>query len=290
MLKQPGKIVLVTGGTGSFGKGFVRLLLKKPWVRMVRVFSRDEHKQREMRAALGSSRISYYIGDVRDRDRLYRAMDGAHWVVHAAALKQAPLGETEPQEFIKTNVQGSLNVIEACWLENVERAILISTDKAVEPINLYGATKMCAERSFLSADKTRGTKKTRFSVVRYGNVAGTAGSVIPIYRSIPIGEPTPIFDPEATRFWITLEDANKFVLDSLLKMKGGEVFIPKMKSVRVVDIARAIRPYSKIKVLGPREGDKPHEVLSVNGHRYSSDKNEFLSIGEIRKYANSHSS
>lgn len=278
------KAVLITGGTGSFGKGFVKLLVKQPDIKMARVLSRDEHKQRLMRLDIQSDRVSYYIGDVRDKERLKRAMDGVDWVIHAAALKQAPLGEIEPQEFIKTNVLGTLNVIESALDCDVEKVILISTDKAVEPINLYGATKMCAERSILQADKMRGLKRTRFACTRYGNVAGTSGSVIPLFLGLEEETATPICDPRATRFWITLEDANQFVLNSLLNMEGGEVFIPQLKSVRIIDIAAALRPDKHCIIIGLRPGDKLHEVLSVDGRRYSSDNNDFLTVSEIREH------
>lgn len=282
------KTVFITGGTGSFGQGFVKLLLSDPDISMVRVFSRDEHKQRVMRSSIVSDRISYYIGDVRDKDRLKRAMDGSHWVVHAAALKQAPLGEIEPQEFIKTNVLGTINVIEAALDAGVERALMISTDKAVLPINLYGATKMCAEKSFLRADDLQrqscpaGSRPTRFACTRYGNVAGTSGSIVPLLMSLKDDEPTPIYDPNATRFWITLHDANVFVLNCLKSMEGGEVFLPDMKAASVLDIAEAIRPGKPIKVLGPRPGDKTHELLSPD-LSYSSDRVPRMTIDEIRR-------
>lgn len=281
------KIVFLTGGTGSFGQGFVSHLLNDREVSMVRVYSRDEHKQTEMRKYFQNDRVSFYIGDIRDMGRLVDAMDGSNYVVHAAALKQAPMGEIEPQEFIKTNILGSMNVVNAALALGVEKAILISTDKAVEPINLYGATKMCAERIFIQADKMRGTRLTRFGCTRYGNVAGTKGSIIPLLMSLGPNEPSIIYDPEATRFWITLEDAYEFVLDSLKEMEGGEIFIPRLKSVRVKDIVEAVRGQKPIVIRGPRIGDKRHEVLDVNyttGERYSSDKNEFLSVFDIREH------
>lgn len=281
-------IVFLTGGTGSFGRGFVKHLLEDPDISMVRIYSRDEHKQREMRKQFQSDRVSFFIGDVRDRERLQDAMDGSHWVVHAAALKQAPIGEIEPQEFVKTNILGSMNVVNAAMNLNLAKVILVSTDKAVEPINLYGASKMCAERIFVQADKMRGTKRTRFACTRYGNVAGTAGSIIPILLDLKDNEPSIIYDEEATRFWITLDEANKFVFESIREMKGGEIFIPKLKSVRVKDIFEAIRPGREVVKRSPRLGDKRHEVLYVNyttNERYSSDHNEFISIEEIRDYA-----
>lgn len=261
--------VLITGGTGSFGKGFVDLLLSRG--HHVRVYSRCEHKQREMGGKYSGQDIAFYIGDIRDRDRLTRAMDGADLVVHAAALKQAPLGEVEPSEFIKTNIGGSENVVLASQDAGVAKCLLISTDKAVEPINLYGATKMCAERIFLQADRMRGTKKTRFALTRYGNVVGTAGSVVPYFRSLPPGTKTPITHPECTRFWITLADANQFVYQSLGVMTGGEVFIPSMRSVNIVDLANAIRPNEGVQIVGLRPGDKIHESISIDPRLASND-------------------
>lgn len=276
------KIIFLTGGTGSFGLSFVKHLLDDPDVSMVRIFSRDEHKQREMRDRFKTDRVSFFIGDVRDKDRLIDAMIHSHFVVHAAALKQAPIGEIEPQEFIKTNILGSINVITASKLCGIEKCLLLSTDKAVEPINLYGATKMCAERAFLQADALRGLSRTRFACTRYGNVAYSKGSIIPILESLSPLEPSVIYDANATRFWIDLNEANKFVLESLKKMSGGEIFIPKLKSVRIVDIVEAIRPGCPVVVGNPRPGDKTHEVLSINGRRYQSNENEFMSVEDIR--------
>jgi UDP-N-acetylglucosamine 4,6-dehydratase len=281
MNSWPGsKTVLITGGTGSFGKGFANLLLQQEDIKMVRIFSRDEHKQRQLRQEISSDRISFYIGDIRDKDRLYRAMDGVDWVVHAAALKQSPLGEIEPEEFIKTNVTGSIAVKDAAIDAKVKKCLLISSDKAVEPINLYGASKMCAERVFQQADAMRGTSETRFAFTRYGNVVGTAGSVVPYYASLPANRPTPVTHVGATRFWITLPSANQFVLDCLRRMVGGECFIPKMKSVRIIDLARAMRPDVATQLTGLRPGDKIHELVSSDP-RQSSGENEFLTPDEI---------
>lgn len=280
------KIVFLTGGTGSFGQGFVSHLLQDQEVSMVRVFSRDEHKQRAMRERFRHERVSFFIGDVRDKDRLLDAMESSDWVVHAAALKQAPLGEIEPQEFVKTNIQGSINVVQAAFEVGAERALLVSTDKAVEPINLYGATKMCAERVFVQADACRGARKTRFACTRYGNVANTNGSIIPILLGLPAGQPATVYDPQATRFWISLDEANRFVLKSLREMQGGETFIPRLKAVRVTDIVKAVRPDSPMVVGHPRAGDKRHEVLDMDpatGYRYSSDAAEMMTVEEIRE-------
>lgn len=282
-----GKIVFLTGGTGSFGQAFTARLLKDSRISMVRIFSRDEHKQAKMRRDF-PDRVSFFIGDIRDEARLIDAMQDSNYVVHAAALKQAPLGEIEPGEFIKTNIFGSMNVISASRKCGVEKSIFISSDKAVEPWNLYGATKMCAERLFIQADAMRGLSQTRFAMTRYGNVAWTNGSIIPTLMSLPSDEPTPIYDDKATRFWITLDKATDFVFKSLMSMRGGEIFIPPMKSARVVDIAQAVRPDKPIKILGSRHGDKRHEVISVNGTRKTSDLNEFMTIEEIRKDALDH--
>lgn len=280
------KIIFLTGGTGSFGQAFTKYALNDPDVAMIRIYSRDEHKQREMRKRFPQDRVSFFVGDVRDKDRLLDAMESSHWVIHAAALKQAPLGEIEPQEFIKTNILGSMNVIQASFALDVEKALLISTDKAVEPINLYGATKMCSERLFIQADACRGGRQTRFACTRYGNVAGTAGSIIPILKGLNANEHPVVYDPNATRFWITLEQACEFVMSRLKTMKGGELFIPKLKSVRVTDIVRAICPERAFVVSRPRQGDKTHEILESreDGSRYSSDNNEFLTVEEIRHY------
>ncbi len=271
------KSVLITGGTGSFGRGFASLLLDSGY--HVRVFSRCEHKQREMALKLPWAR--YYIGDIRDKDRLVRAMDGVDYVVHAAALKQSPLGEIEVDEFVKTNVAGSINVADAAIQAGVSKCLLISSDKAVEPINLYGNTKMTAERLFLTRDRMRGTTKTRFAFTRYGNVAGTAGSVVPFYLSLPKGTRTPLTDPNSTRFWITLKDANKFVLESLEKMEGGEVFIPSMKSVYIRDLARLLRPGEDVNIIGLRPGDKLHETITLEPNKITSEINVFMTDAEI---------
>ncbi len=215
--------------------------------------------------------ISFFIGDVRDRARLDKAMRDVDWVVHAAALKQAPLGETEPREFILTNIEGSQHVADAAEAAGVARCLLISTDKAVEPINLYGATKMCAERIFSQADRMRGTGWTRFAFTRYGNVVGTAGSVVPFFRSLKPGTPTPVTDSAATRFWITLKDANQFVYDSISNMEGGEVFIPKMGAVNIYELAKTMRPGERIDLVGLRPGDKVHETISMEPRLTSND-------------------
>ena len=277
------KTLLITGGTGSFGVPFVKAALRYSHIRHIRVYSRDEHKQLAMKDAIGSDRVSYFVGDIRDSHRLSRVMEGVDWVVAAAALKQAPLGEVYGSEFAKTNIEGSSNTIDACLDNRVERCLFISTDKAVEPINLYGATKMVAEKLFVQADRHRGQHRTRFACTRYGNVASSRSTLVPILLSLPDDAPSPVTEPEATRFWITLPNANQFVLDTLHAMEGGRIYFPRLKSVRVIDVVEALRPGKPIKYIGHREGDKLHEVLTVDGERYSSGDNELMTIDEIRR-------
>ena len=277
------KTVFITGGTGSFGQGFIKMLLDETDVYMVRNYSRDEHKQKELIEKFGRDRFSTYIGDIRDKDRLKRTLENVDWVVHAAALKTAPLSEIEGYEFVKTNINGTINVIEACIDLDIDRVLFISSDKAVEPLNLYGATKMVAEKLFIQANTLKGLHKTKFSFVRYGNVMPARGTIIPKFLALKSNEKVPITNINATRFWITLEDANKFVLSCLIDMTGGETYIPVLKSVRIVDVAKAVCPNKEIEIIGNRQGDKLHEVLSLEP-RYSSDINDFLTIEEIRNY------
>jgi UDP-N-acetylglucosamine 4,6-dehydratase len=257
-----GKVVLVTGGTGSFGRKFIEVMLNEYHPSKVIVFSRDELKQHEMRLG-GFDHLSlrYFIGDVRDQERLRRAMHGVDILVHAAALKQVPACEYNPMEAVKTNILGSSNVIEAAIDANVERVLALSTDKAVNPINLYGATKLAAEKLFIQSNAYAGGTATRFSCVRYGNVAGSRGSVIPMFvRQRENGKLT-ITDERMTRFWISMEQGVRFVIGCIEQMYGGEVFIPKLPSVKVVDLARAIAPQAKLEIIGIRPGEKLHEVL-----------------------------
>lgn len=256
-----GKTVLITGGTGSFGRAFVRRVLKEDVHKLI-VFSRDELKQHEMQKDFTDPRLRYFIGDVRDSARLHRALDMVDVVVHAAALKQVPAGEYNPLEFVKTNVMGAANVIDAAIDRNVEKVVALSTDKAVAAINLYGATKLCADRLFLAANSYSGLHPTRFSVVRYGNVVGSRGSVVPIFKGYAgTGEPIPITDRRMTRFWITLEQAVEFVLQSLDEMHGGEIFVPKIPAASILDIKEAIAPANSYTVTGIRPGEKLHEAL-----------------------------
>jgi UDP-N-acetylglucosamine 4,6-dehydratase len=256
-----GKTVLVTGGTGSFGQKFTEIVLKKHDPRKLIIFSRDEMKQYEMAKVYNDSRIRYFIGDVRDPVRLNRAFKGVDIVVHAAAIKIVPTAEYNPFEAVNTNILGAENVINAAIDSGVSRVIALSTDKAVNPVNLYGATKLCAEKMFVAANNYVGKAETRFSVVRYGNVFGSRGSVIPFFKECAKTGVIPITDERMTRFWITLEQGVGLVLSSLAEMQGGEAFIPKIPSMKIVDLAQAVAPQCKIKVIGIRPGEKLHETL-----------------------------
>ena len=256
------KVILVTGGTGSFGKKFIEIVLKEYTPAKLIVFSRDEQKQHEMRqAGFDHPNLRYFIGDIRDYQRLRRAFEGVDFVVHAAALKQVPACEYNPMEAVKTNILGSSNVIDAALDANVEKVIALSTDKAVNPINLYGATKLAAEKLFVQSNAYAGGRKSRFACVRYGNVVGSRGSVVPVFlRQRDEGVIT-ITDERMTRFWISLEQGVRFVIQCLEEMHGGEVFVPKIPSMKVVDLAKVVAPQAKINVIGIRPGEKLHEVL-----------------------------
>lgn len=256
------QVVLVTGGTGSFGKQFVETMLKQYQPHKLIIFSRDELKQHEMRVGgFDHPALRYFIGDVRDVERLRRAMQGVDIVVHAAALKQVPACEYNPMEAIKTNILGSSNVIEAALDSGVKRVLALSTDKAVNPVNLYGATKLAAEKLFVQSNAYAGGGETRFSCVRYGNVVGSRGSVVPIFiRQRQSGRLT-VTDERMTRFWLTLEQGVRFVIDCIEQMRGGEVFVPKIPSTRIIDLARVIAPQAQLEVVGIRPGEKLHEVL-----------------------------
>lgn len=258
-------VVLITGGTGSFGQRFVKTTLERYSPQRLIVFSRDEMKQYEMKQripALEHPALRFFIGDVRDRNRLYRAFDGVDIVIHAAALKQVPVCEYNPFEAIQTNVLGAANVVDAAIDRGVKRVIALSTDKAANPVNLYGATKLCSDKVFIAANHYSGEHETRFSVVRYGNVMGSRGSVIPFFmKKQREKEILPITDPRMTRFWITLQGGVDFVLDSLDRMKGGEIFVPKLPSMNIMDLATAIAPECETKIVGIRPGEKLHEVM-----------------------------
>jgi UDP-N-acetylglucosamine 4,6-dehydratase len=257
------KSILITGGTGSFGKQYVSTLLAKHRPRRLVIYSRDELKQYEMAQDYNQACMRYFLGDVRDVERLTQAMNGVDYVIHAAALKQVPAAEYNPMECVKTNIHGAENVIRAAIASGVEKVIALSTDKAANPINLYGATKLVSDKLFVAANNVVGGHRTRFSVVRYGNVVGSRGSVVPFFRKL-IGEGVrelPITDPRMTRFWITLQQGVDFVLRNFKRMHGGEIFVPKIPSVRLVDLAHAMAPDLPLKVVGIRPGEKLHEVM-----------------------------
>ena len=254
--------ILVTGGTGSFGKKFIEIIQRDFHPKKVIVFSRDELKQHEMRmAGFDQPNMRYFIGDVRDRERLRRAMHGVDIVVHAAALKQVPACEYNPMEAIKTNILGSSNVIEAALDAGVKKVLALSTDKAVNPVNLYGATKLAAEKLFVQSNAYAAGTATRFSCTRYGNVVGSRGSVVPVFLKQRESGRLTVTDPRMTRFWLSLEQGVRFVIRCIEQMEGGEVFVPKLPSTKVTDLAKAIAPEAEIEVIGIRPGEKLHEVL-----------------------------
>ena len=261
-MKWQESVVLVTGGTGSFGQKFTDILLREHNPQAIRIFSRGELLQYEMRLKFGDDpRLRFFIGDVRDRERVYRATSGANVVVHAAALKQVPTAEYNPIEAVRTNIDGAVNVIDAVIDNGVERVLAISTDKAVQPVNLYGATKLVMERLFTQANVYTGAKRSRFSCVRYGNVVGSRGSVVPLFLKQRESGVVTITDEKMTRFWITLEQGVRFVIDCIERMKGGEIFVPKIPSMKITDLADAIAPGTRREVTGIRPGEKLHEIL-----------------------------
>ena len=255
--------ILITGGTGSFGKKFVQIVLENYKPKELIIFSRDELKQFEMSQRWSLKKypfLQYVLGDVRDKERLMRVFHGMDYIIHAAALKQVPAAEHNPSEYIKTNIIGSMNVIDAAISNNVKKVIGLSTDKACNPINLYGATKLCADKLFVAANVSSGLN-TRFTVVRYGNVLGSRGSVIPFFKERAQTGVLPITDPRMTRFWITLDQAVHFVIKSLELSKGGEIFVPRIPSMKIVDLTKAIAPDCKQEIVGIRSGEKLHETL-----------------------------
>jgi len=258
-----GKSILITGGTGSFGKQYVRTLLSRYKPKKIIIYSRDELKQFEMQQEYNAPCMRYFIGDVRDKERLMLAMKGVDFVIHAAALKQVPAAEYNPMECIKTNVNGAENVISAAIENEVFRVIALSTDKAANPVNLYGATKLCSDKLFVAANNIVGAEMPRFAVVRYGNVVGSRGSVVPFFEKlIAQGKTTiPITDEKMTRFWITLQQGVDFVLKNFARMQGGEIFVPKIPSVRITDLARAMAPEADYEIIGIRPGEKLHETM-----------------------------
>jgi UDP-N-acetylglucosamine 4,6-dehydratase len=256
-----GKTVLVTGGTGSFGKAFVTKVLQDDEVTKLIVFSRDELKQFEMAEKINSPKLRYFLGDVRDYQRLLRATDGVDLIVHAAAMKQIPASEYNPMEAIKTNVMGAENIVNAAIENGIQRVVALSTDKAANPANLYGATKLCSDKLMIAGNVLAGSRDTRFSAVRYGNVLGSRGSVIPFFLDRAKLGSIPITDDRMTRFWLTIQEGVNFVLDSFERMHGGEIFVPKIPSFKVTDVARVVCPGIPTEVIGIRPGEKLHEVM-----------------------------
>jgi UDP-N-acetylglucosamine 4,6-dehydratase len=282
-----GKTLLITGGTGSFGKACVKYLLTNHKLQAIRIYSRDELKQWQMAQQYKKydtdNVLRFFIGDVRDKTRLSRGMNGVDLVIHAAALKQVPACEYNPIEAIRTNIEGAINVIDAALDNRVEKVIALSTDKASQPINLYGATKLCSDKLFIHANNYVGISKTKFAVVRYGNVMGSRGSVIPLFKKQAKNGVLTITDKRMTRFWISLEEAVTFVLTSFTIMQGRELFIPKIPSMKIIDLAQVLAPKAKIEITGIRPGEKLHESLisaDENGNTYDlGDRYLLLPIG-----------
>lgn len=279
------KTILITGGTGSFGRVCAKRLLTDTKCNKVIIFSRDEWKQWEMQQSGGpfdDPRIRYFLGDIRDPERLHRAFNEVDIVIHAAALKQVPAAEYNPTEFVKTNVLGAINIINAAIDQNVKTVLALSTDKAVNPVNLYGATKLCADKVFVAGNVYVGARKTpTFSVVRYGNVINSRGSVIPFWRKLVEegAKELPMTDDRMTRFFVTLEQSVDFVLDSCSRAQGGEIFVPKIPSMKITDLAKAIAPNTPVKIIGIREGEKLHEsLISVEDSKHTHDFPDYFVI------------
>ena len=282
------KSILITGGTGSFGKCFVKNLLKNYKTERIIIYSRDELKQFEMMQKFNDPVMRYFIGDVRDVNRLSRAMNHVDYVIHAAALKQVPAAEYNPMECIKTNIHGAQNVIRAAIENNVSKVVALSTDKAANPINLYGATKLCSDKLFVAANNMVGKQDIKFGVVRYGNVVGSRGSVVPFFQNLidnKVGE-FPITHVDMTRFWISLQQGVDLVLNAFRRMHGGEIFVPKIPSVKIVDLAKAMAPDFKQKVIGIRPGEKLHEIMcpSDDSHLTLEFKDHFVITPTIEYY------
>ncbi len=274
------KTILVTGGTGSFGRRFIRMTLEKFSPAKIIIFSRDEMKQYEMACELDNDpRLRFFLGDVRDKDRLRRACQGVDYIVHAAALKIVPTAEYNPFEYVKTNIMGAMNVIDSAIDEGVQRVVALSTDKACNPINLYGATKLCSDKLFISGNYYAGSGPTKFSIVRYGNVMGSRGSIIPRFRELAASGQLQITDSSMTRFMITLEQAVELVWTSLGDCLGGEIYVPKIPSMRIIDIARAVAPQATYKIIGIRPGEKLHEqMISSEDSRICYEYNNYYKI------------
>jgi UDP-N-acetylglucosamine 4,6-dehydratase len=257
------KVILITGGTGSFGRYFTKYILDNYDPKKIIIYSRDEYKQYQMRPGLPEKKMRFFLGDVRDAERLKIAMKGVDYVIHAAALKQVPAAEYNPMECIKTNIHGAENVISAAIYNNVEKVIALSTDKAANPINLYGATKLASDKLFVAANNMVGAGRTTFSVVRYGNVVGSRGSVLPLYKQLIDNgaNELPVTDARMTRFWITLHQGVEFVEKTFYRMQGGEIFVPKIPSIRIVDLAKSFGESITVKIIGIRPGEKLHEIM-----------------------------
>ena len=281
-------VILITGGTGSFGKKCVEMILKNSKPKKLIIFSRDELKQFEMAQTFSDTRykcIRYFIGDVRDKERLHRAFSGVDYVIHAAALKQVPAAEYNPFEAVKTNILGAQNIIDTAIDKKVKGVVALSTDKACNPVNLYGATKLCSDKLFVAGNAYVGDEETRFSVVRYGNVVGSRGSVIPFFINKRSTGVLPITDPRMTRFWITLEQGVSFVLDCLKNMVGGEIYVPKIPSMNIMDLAKAIAPECDTEIVGIRPGEKLHEVMiSVDDARNTIEFKDYYIIKPERGF------
>ncbi len=272
------KVILITGGTGSFGNKFTSIILERFNPKKLIIFSRDEFKQSVMSEKFKHSSLRFFLGDVRDKDRLTQACEGVDYIIHAAAMKQVPAAEYNPQECIKTNIDGAQNVIDAALFQEVEKVIALSTDKAANPVNLYGATKLASDKLFVAANNLTGSRKTRFAVSRYGNVVGSRGSVVPLFKRLVSENASkiPITHEDMTRFWITLREGVEFVLDNFSRMHGGEIFLPKIPSVRVTDLAKAYAPNLPIEIIGIRPGEKIHEIMC------SSDESHL--VVEFKKF------
>jgi UDP-N-acetylglucosamine 4,6-dehydratase len=266
------KTILITGGTGSFGKKCTEIILKRFKPKKLIIFSRDELKQYEMAQVFSDDCMRYFIGDVRDKERLYRAFNGVDYVIHTAALKQVPTAEYNPFEVVQTNIIGAQNVINVAIDQKIKRVVALSTDKAANPINLYGATKLCSDKLFIAGNSYVGRDQTTFSVVRYGNVLGSRGSVIPVFLEKRKTGVLPVTDPRMTRFWITLEQGVNFVLKCMERMVGGELFIPKIPSMNIMDLANAIAPECRIEIVGIRPGEKLHEVMITRDDARNTDE------------------
>ncbi|QLE86197.1 UDP-N-acetylglucosamine 4,6-dehydratase (inverting) [Shewanella sp. Scap07] len=282
------KSILITGGTGSFGQKYTKTILARYKPKRLIILSRDELKQYEMQQVFDDPCMRYFIGDVRDGDRLMQAFKDVDYVIHAAAIKQVPAAEYNPMECIKTNIHGAENVIRAAIANNVEKVIALSTDKAANPINLYGATKLASDKLFVAANNIVGSGKTRFAAVRYGNVVGSRGSVVPLFKQMIANGATslPITHPDMTRFWITLQDGVNFVLKNFSRMQGGEIFVPKIPSVKITDIAQAYAPNLQQEIIGIRPGEKMHEIMcpADDSHHTLIFDDHFVITPSIRFY------